>query len=191
MCLWLMLLMMMCAIPTRGYRGSQSFLFGMNRPSCLVANVWAHPHLTSTSHRPFRLRHSLESWRTEPPSDDAKFSYSDDCFGLIALSTGIAGKDTVFALVFVALSALAALASATVLADRLSVREERRVPATVAGASLLLAPVAKQLVVGFDGTLGEQDAVSSWTPFLEVGVCAFSLLYGFVLAQRPPARTDK
>jgi hypothetical protein len=135
-------------------------------------------------------RHRLRSWRTEPPPDDARFSYSDDCFGLVALSTGIAGKDAVFSLVFVALSALAALASATVLADRLSVRDERKFPAAVAGASLLVAPMVKQFLLGFSIAFSEQDGVPSWTPVLEVGVCTFSLLYGFVLA-RTPTRSDK
>jgi hypothetical protein len=136
-------------------------------PTCRISNV--------------RLR---QSWRTDPPSDNDKFSYSDDCFGLISLSTGIAAKDASFAAVFVALSALTAVASATVLSTALTAKDERKVPGAVAGATLILAPLVKQVLFALGiqaAQAGQLDSTASWAPLLEAGVCTFSLLYGFVL----------
>jgi hypothetical protein len=136
-----------------------------------------------------RLHHS---WRTDPPSDAAKFSYSDDCFGLISLSTGIAAKDATFAAVFVALSALTAVASATVLSAALTAKDERKVPGAVAGATLILAPLVKQVLLAsatLVGEVGQQDSAASWAPLLEVGVCIFSLVYGFILPSRSASDT--
>lgn len=127
-----------------------------------------------------RLHHS---WRTDPPSDAARFSYSDDCFGLISLSVGIAAKDATFAFVFVALSAMTAVASATVLSEALTAKDERKVPGAVAGATLVVAPLVKQALLALGMGEEGQDATASWAPLLEAGVCMFSLLYGFVLTR--------
>jgi hypothetical protein len=143
------------------------------------------PQVASSSCRLSTNVRLRQSWRTDPPSDNAKFSYSDDCFGLISLSTGIAAKDATFAAVFVALSALTAVASATVLSTALTAKDERKVPGAVAGATLILAPIIKQVLFASGipvAEAGQQDATAPWAPLLEAGVCAFSLLYGFVLS---------
>lgn len=137
-----------------------------------------------------RDKHLSDSGGTSASSKGVKFTYSDDCFGLIALSTGIAAQDAVFSGTFVALSAATALAGATVCAQSLNAAShQRQVPAAVAGATLVLAPLVRwtlRSALQYEAA----DTMPPWAPTLEVAVCLFSLAYGFFWAHTPLASNN-
>jgi len=143
-----------------------------------------------------------------------KLVYSDDWFGLVAIGSGVVGRDAAFAGTFVLLSAVAAalcnnadvlLPLPLLLGDdkggdepnavasrkkkKKKIRRlEKRIPAVVAGATLLVAPAIRALLLGAS-LLPVQDDVAGgvvsgpapYAPLVELGTCWFSIFYGFVL----------
>lgn len=118
--------------------------------------------------------------------------YSDDCFGLIFLSTGLIAHDVLFAGFFLILSILAASAFNSKFFQ--NILEQRRklkmqLPAVVAGATLLLVSLIRNTIVtGISLQFSKEFATIFETETfnipLEVAVCLISLIYGFASSQK-------
>lgn len=116
--------------------------------------------------------------------------YNDDAFGFVFLGSLVLTQDPWFAGSFLTLSAMAATVTR---ADTRKVLPfmlpaTKAVPAAVAGFSLLVAIILRQIVVGQEDLLGA-DVVSSASlsenaPWIQLGLCTVSMVYGFVLAER-------
>ena len=106
---------------------------------------------------------------------DTALYYNDDCFGLIFLSTGLVAHDAVFAACFALVSGLAATYYNKNNTD-LDAKLQTQFPAAVAGLTLLfVAPVTRVVLQP-----QEWDFLPARVDFaapLEIGVCAFSVLY--------------
>lgn len=104
--------------------------------------------------------------------------YIDDCFGLIFLSGSFVAQDAVFSATFVALSAVALVATRAnriVLQEVTPERQRRVVPAVVAAATLVLTPVLEILVA----PVYAQD-LDDKARLIELAVCTVSVAYGFL-----------
>lgn len=118
--------------------------------------------------------------------------YSDDCFGLIFLTTGLIAHDVLFAGCFLILSTLGASAfNNRFLPGRLEQRRNLKVqlPAVVAGATLLLVSLARNTVatamsLQFSMEFATIFETEAFNVPLEVAVCLISLIYGFVSSQK-------
>lgn len=131
-----------------------------------VTSLCARPSLHSSR---VRSRASSTAVFQQPQS-----AYSDDCFGLIFLSSSVAAKDPVFAGTFLVVSSIA------VVATNVSrpLPPGKAIPGAVAGVTLLLAPLVRLLVAN-----AELQSPKEFAPTLEVAVCVFSLVYGLVLSK--------
>ena len=115
--------------------------------------------------------------------NEKEIFYSDDCFGLIFLSTGLIAKDVVFAACFVLLSGLAAYSFNTYSSFNekgySKSRLQKQFPAAVAGLTLLFfAPITRVIIQPSEiSFLPERMSIA---PILEIGVCAVSVIYSLV-----------
>lgn len=103
--------------------------------------------------------------------DPANSGYSDDCFGLIFLTSSVGLNDAAFGGVFLFLSSLGVILTRL---NKLPISPQ--IPATVAGGSLLLTPLVRFL---FQNNLEAPRLAEA--PWIEVGLCTFSMVYGFVV----------
>jgi hypothetical protein len=98
-------------------------------------------------------------------------SYNDDAFGFIFLGSSAISQDAVFAAVFLSLSAVAAL-----LTNLHVLPSTKRVPAAVAGCTLLAAPIASAVVpptlFGFSAVPVENARI------VQLVFCSVSIVYG-------------
>jgi hypothetical protein len=128
-----------------------------------------------------RLELGAKSSSTDEDDDpQSRGAYNDDCFGLIFLSGLILTEDPIFTGTFLALSSSAAI---TTSMGKLP-GSSRKVPAAVGGFTLLATPVLTTLLPGISqisiGSVGDSFSVDP--SLVEVAVCGFSLLYGFVFS---------
>jgi len=108
--------------------------------------------------------------------------YSDDCFGLIFLSSAFLAHDVVFAACFALLSGLAAFYFNNNL-DEFDAKLQRQLPAAVAGLTLLfVAPVTR--VVTQPTSIEFLPQRESFAPMLEIGVVAASVMYALLRTQK-------
>lgn len=99
-------------------------------------------------------------------------NYNDNAFGFVFLGGSAISQDAVFAAVFLILSAVAAL-----LTNLQLLPSTRRVPAAVAGCTLLVAPIASALL---PLTLFGISAVPvDNARIIQVFFCSVSMAYGF------------
>jgi hypothetical protein len=109
-------------------------------------------------------------------------AYNDDCFGFVFL-IGFAGtNDPIFAGTFLTLSSLAALATSL---GKLPANS-RKIPAAVAGFTLLATPVMKTVlprIISFS----VDDSLSDTRLWIEVAVCFVPLFYGFIFSREERA----
>jgi len=119
--------------------------------------------------------------------------YIDDCFGLVALSSVIVAHDVIFGATFVALSAVALVATRANLVNQwllekdvvlTAERQRRAVPGVVAVTALLVAPVVEQTVrlwvaPFFETSISMLPELEGNARLLELAVCSVSFLYGF------------
>jgi hypothetical protein len=116
-------------------------------------------------------------------NERSRGGYNDDCFGLIFLSGLAVTSDPIFAGTFLTLSLLAALATSLGKLPASS----RKIPAAVAGFTLLATPVMKTVLHRII-SIGVEDSLSgisrSW---IEVAVCFASLFYGFIYSREETA----
>lgn len=103
--------------------------------------------------------------------------YIDDCFGLIFLASSFVAQDAIFSVSFVALSAIALVATrANQIQLPVSAERKRRVvPAVVAAATLLLTPVLEILIAPV-----YTQELDDKARLIELAVCAVSVVYGFL-----------
>ena len=109
--------------------------------------------------------------------------YNDDAFGFVFLGSLALTQDPIFAGSFFALSAAAAVAT------RLEwLPASKVVPAAVAGCSLLVAIILREVASnGQDSLLGSAEISSSFSEngaWIQVGLCTVSMIYGFAMASR-------
>jgi len=132
---------------------------------------------------PFRRSSPNASRRRSPASfslgaaKQSETEYIDDCFGLIFLAGSFVANDTVFSATFVALSAVALVATRAnqIVLEVSKDRQRRLVPAVVAAAALLLTPLIAILVQPVFAQELDDEA-----RLIELGVCAVSVAYGFL-----------
>lgn len=137
-----------------------------------------------------RIGHFTEQASTSPRSpnsclyaakgsDDKKSAkkpgmagYNDDAFGLIFLTGGVLSQDADFVVTFVALSAIAAIASSSF------VEFDERLPGLVAMATLLVTPIVAFLHATIvDG--GGGGGIWAAPQPVEIGLCLVSLAWAF------------
>jgi hypothetical protein len=119
-----------------------------------------------------------------------RFSYSDDCFGLIFLSGALVANDEYFSATFLGLSAVGALFEEQ-QQNMKRERQDKLLPAIVAGLTLLLQPlwnrhlISWSLVVVVASTAATEDNSMELTALgLEALVCFISMIYGVVSTMR-------
>jgi hypothetical protein len=130
----------------------------------------------------------LNSSSNDDDDDDNKNkhsrgAYNDDCFGLIFLSGLAVTNDPIFAGTFLALSSLAAVA--TSLGELPA--SSRKIPAAVAGFTLLATPVMKTVLPRIISINSVEDSLSGSRSWIEVAVCFVSLFYGFIFSREEKA----
>ena len=143
------------------------------RPSTSVRS-----DLASRARRPALGAGQTTSSLQAEKQQEGETEYIDDCFGLISLSSLVVARDAVFCATFVALSAVALVATRAnqiQLEDVTAERRCRAVPAVVAAATLLLAPVVEILVTPY-----YTQELNDKARLLELAVVAVSIAYGFV-----------
>lgn len=113
---------------------------------------------------------------------DSRGAYNDDCFGLIFLSGLAVTNDPIFAGTFLTLSSLAALATSLGKLPESS----RKIPAAVAGFTLLATPVMKTVLPRII-SISVEDSSSSSRSWIELAVCFVSLFYGFIFSKEEKA----
>jgi hypothetical protein len=109
-------------------------------------------------------------------------AYNDDCFGLIFLSGLSVTNDSIFAGTFLTLSSLAAVATSLGKLPASS----RKIPAAVAGFTLLATPVMKTVLPRII-IISVDDSLSGSRSWIEVAVCFVSLFYGFIFSREEKA----
>jgi hypothetical protein len=128
----------------------------------------------------------LNSSSNDDDDDDKKKqprgSYNDDCFGLIFLSGLAVTNDPIFAGTFLTLSSLAALATSLGKLPASS----RKIPAAVAGFTLLATPVMKTVLPRII-SISVDDSLSGNRSWIEIAVCFLSLFYGFIISREEEA----
>ena len=121
-------------------------------------------------------------------SSSSSADYTDDCFGLIFLSSAFVAHDTVFSVTFVVLSTEALLLTRS---NRKPIawytkntntnitreRQRRAVPAVVAATTLLLSTLVLEPIITATALMGPQEDPAR---IVEWAVCSVSILYGFL-----------
>eukprot|EP00523_Entomoneis_sp_CCMP467_P016547 CAMPEP_0168783932 /NCGR_PEP_ID=MMETSP0725-20121227/9953_1 /TAXON_ID=265536 /ORGANISM="Amphiprora sp., Strain CCMP467" /LENGTH=243 /DNA_ID=CAMNT_0008833949 /DNA_START=166 /DNA_END=895 /DNA_ORIENTATION=- len=133
---------------------------------------------------PYRRKNFAMESRNNGNGDDPQstYYYSDDCFGLIFLSTGLVAGDVVFASCFALISAVAATYF-NKNAKELNAKLQKQFPGAVAGLTLLfVAPVTR--VVLQPNSLDFLPERAPFATILEIGVCALSVVYSLVATQQ-------
>ena len=149
------------------------------RRKFLRSRSFTKPMYTSEDNTFLQL--SNDSQKTKSNND-----YNDDAFGFVFLVGYIATRDIIFTGTFLLLSSLAAIAT------RIGkLPATKAVPAAVAGFTLianLLIPKEKiyEILPFIQGTEPALPYASSW---LEMGFCAISMLYGFILSSSSDEKT--
>jgi hypothetical protein len=103
-------------------------------------------------------------------------NYNDDAFGFIFLGGSAISQDAVFATVFLILSAVAAL-----LTNLQVLPSTRRVPAAVAGCTLLAAPIASTLLP--QTLFGISSVPLDNARIIQAVFCSVSMAYGLFLQE--------
>jgi len=150
----------------------------VSRQSAAAITINRRPTISSSTSPPPRRNVQSPSCRLQAEKQ-SETEYIDDCFGLIFLSGSFVAQDTIFSATFVALSAIALVATRAnqiQLPPEVSKERQRRaVPAVVAAATLLLTPVLEILLAPvFTQELDEKARL------IELAVCVVSVVYGFV-----------
>jgi hypothetical protein len=130
--------------------------------------------LICQSSRTLYLNSSSSSNNDDDDDKNERGGYNDDCFGLIFLSGLAVTNDAIFAGTFLTLSLSAALATSLGKLPASS----RKIPAAVAGFTLLATPVMKTVLPRII-SIGVEDSLSCSRSWIEVAVCFVSLFYGF------------
>jgi hypothetical protein len=106
--------------------------------------------------------------------------YNDDAFGLVFLGGGALAQDPIFTGVFLAMSAVAATASAQ---GKLA-SSDNKIPAAVAGITLVLTPAVAALVASLPESPVDPTAGNPSARFIELALCSVSIVYGLVTAAK-------
>lgn len=116
-----------------------------------------------------------------------KTYYNDDAFGLVFLGGAIGAQDPIFAGTFLALSSIAALGCAK--GKFPSNDSSSRIPAIVAGISLVLTPIISKVIDSLPPPEQQQllflETTTPGNPsarLVELGLCSVSILYGFIIS---------
>ncbi|CAJ1947255.1 unnamed protein product [Cylindrotheca closterium] len=112
----------------------------------------------------------------KPAKKKPMVGYNDDAFGLIFLTGGILSQDADFVVTFVALSAIAAIAS-----NASQEINDTRLPGLVAMATLPLTPVVTYLHAAIMMADDGQGGSIVWTAPqpIEIGLCFVSLAWSY------------
>mmetsp|Transcript_2064 Transcript_2064/g.4524 ORF Transcript_2064/g.4524 Transcript_2064/m.4524 type:complete len:199 (+) Transcript_2064:52-648(+) len=157
------------------------------RPSTRTCNngmITKRPIFPTMANAPYRRKNFAMESRNNGNGDDPQstYYYSDDCFGLIFLSTGLVAGDVVFASCFALISAVAATYF-NKNAKELNAKLQKQFPGAVAGLTLLfVAPVTR--VVLQPNSLDFLPERAPFATILEIGVCALSVVYSLVATQQ-------
>ena len=146
--------------------------------------AYNHQSLTSLRRKTWTTRSTTSlclAREGAPPSPD-KSGYSDDCFGLIFLGGAAATRDPVFAVVFLALSAIAAILTNAGAPGQAVLPANKRVPGVVAILTLVATFVLSStgILSSVSSSFVATDDLNPDALKIEAALCAFSFLYSLL-----------
>jgi len=152
-----------------------STLDGSYRPHCRLQSCQKGPISVQTPSKQFSSKSHCLSKNSNDDSATRFVDYNDDAFGLVFLCGSFVAQDAIFATCFLLASAMAATAT-----KQKRILFDNRVPAVVAGVSLVVSSLVSAAL--------QSTSMSTWLSgknpsalLIELAVCSISILYGFVL----------
>uniref|UniRef100_A0A7S2E8S0 Uncharacterized protein n=1 Tax=Ditylum brightwellii TaxID=49249 RepID=A0A7S2E8S0_9STRA len=155
--------------------------------------VVPYDKVEQSRHHSCRLPKHTITPRFSKKNDDSSSStttttttiYNDDCFGLTSFVAGIGTGDIPFAIVFVTLTAIAALLTQQKLLPPDWKNPEivdRKVPGVIAALTLLFTPAVTDALVK-SGVLDDVSPSMDVDPigkYVQIGICSFSMITAFL-----------